>query len=295
MKGYFNNTKPFGQLLTLVGLVVLFFIVGTSIMSIAMVGGAEITDVRFQWLFQAVTQLLTFFLPALIFASLFTDSVRGSLQLDFHAEKWLMAIASIVILICLMPFSDWLAQINDGMHLPERFTELELQLRERSAMSQEIVVGMLSQQGVAALIVNLLVIALVPALCEEFFFRGALQHFFCRWMKNHHVAIIATAAVFSLMHGDIFGFLPRFMLGILLGYLFHYSRSILVNVVVHFFNNALIVILYYLYYQGTTNSNIAEDVHVSGIVVVVGIAFALVIFYALFLRQKSEKQSSNQA
>jgi membrane protease YdiL (CAAX protease family) len=109
---------------------------------------------------------------------------------------------------------------------------------------------MLAGAGVGTLLANLVVIALVPAVCEEFFFRAGMQNLMLRWVKNPHVAIWITAAVFSLFHGEVFAFMPRFIMGAILGYLYLGSNSIVPNMVAHFFNNAMVVVLYWLIARG---------------------------------------------
>ncbi len=99
-------------------------------------------------------------------------------------------------------------------------------------------------------LVNLLMIAILPAIGEEFFFRGILQRLFSEWFKNIHVAIFITAFIFSAIHFQFFGFFPRFLLGLYLGYLFYWSGNLWIPIVVHFINNALVVILAYISANG---------------------------------------------
>jgi membrane protease YdiL (CAAX protease family) len=95
------------------------------------------------------------------------------------------------------------------------------------------------------LLLNLLVIAIVPAIGEELLFRGYLQQSFSNWLSNPHVAIIVTAVLFSAIHLHFQAFLPRFILGVLLGYLFYWSGSLWLPILAHFANNAQAVIISY--------------------------------------------------
>ena len=112
------------------------------------------------------------------------------------------------------------------------------------------IVGTIDFQLVA---INLLVIALIPAIGEELTFRGVLQQALVRGTKNVHVAIILSAAIFSFIHFQFYGFLPRMFLGILLGYLFYYSGSIWTSILMHFVNNGTVVVLAYLDYKGVVD------------------------------------------
>ena len=84
--------------------------------------------------------------------------------------------------------------------------------------------------------------ALVPAICEEIFFRGFLQTTAIHFFKHKHSAVILIALIFSILHGDIFNFIPRFALGIFLGYLFLFSRHIIVPILAHALHNSWVVI-----------------------------------------------------
>mgnify|MGYP002622301121 CR=1 FL=1 len=289
MKEFFRNTKPFGQLVTLLVAIVILFVIASGILTLAMKCGANVLEPHFLLLFQGLIQLLTFLLPALLFAWLFSDDTARFLCLDFSGRKWTLALMGILILACLLPLSDWLAQINDSWHLPENMRTLEEKLRLQSEKSETLIEQFLSLRGVGNLFLNLIVIALIPAISEEFLFRGVLQQWFERWTKNHHLAILITAAIFSLTHGEIFAFLPRFMLGIMLGYLFHYSKSMLVNVSVHFINNAAIVAINYLYKGGIIENNIADEINAPFYVILIGVLIASVIFYRVFLKNNLEQ------
>jgi hypothetical protein len=96
------------------------------------------------------------------------------------------------------------------------------------------------------LVLNLFVLAVIPALGEELLFRGLLQKMFNELFKNKHIAILVTAAIFSAIHMQFYGFIPRMLLGALFGYLLVWSGSIWVPVLAHFFNNAMVVIFSYL-------------------------------------------------
>jgi uncharacterized protein len=95
------------------------------------------------------------------------------------------------------------------------------------------------------LIGNLFTIAFLAAFVEELFFRGMLQQTLTEAKLNHHIAIWITAAVFSAIHIQFYGFLPRMFLGAILGYLFFYTGSIWVSIAAHFVNNALVVLVGY--------------------------------------------------
>lgn len=99
---------------------------------------------------------------------------------------------------------------------------------------------------VAGLIGALFMMALLPGLFEELLFRGALQNLLVRWMKRPLIAIIISSVVFSLVHGTVFSFLSRALLGFGLGWMFFRGKNIWINIMAHFFNNALAVVQLYI-------------------------------------------------
>lgn len=195
-------------------------------------------------LYNALVQLMTFALPVLLVTWMYhCDSQRAFYKLDFGRRSWRLALAGIVVLVLFVPLTDWLAVWNDGWHFSGVWEPFERRLREAGEQSQGMVESLMKE---CHPLLNLLGLALVPALCEELFFRAGIQNLLQKWFKSPHAAIWVTAAVFSLAHGEVFAFLPRFLLGALLGYLYVYGRSLLVNVVAHFVNNAIVVVAYAL-------------------------------------------------
>lgn len=192
----------------------------------------------------AITQVFTFGLPPMIVARMYyRDEVRSFLRFDVSGRYWLLGLAGVVVLMLLMPLTDWLSVWNDGWHWSGMWEAVERELRRVGEMSQTMVELMLRE---CHPLLSLLCVALVPAICEELFFRAGVQNLLQRWFKNVHVAVWVTAALFSLAHGEVFAFLPRFLLGALLGYLYVGGGSLVVNVLVHFVNNAIVVILFWL-------------------------------------------------
>jgi membrane protease YdiL (CAAX protease family) len=98
-------------------------------------------------------------------------------------------------------------------------------------------------------IIALIIMAFLPALCEETLFRGGLQNFLTRGTKMPWLSIIVVSILFSLAHFSFYGFLSRFFLGVVLGALFHYSGKLWLSVLAHFINNALAITVLYISIQ----------------------------------------------
>ena len=197
------------------------------------------------WLsWQALSQVLMFAVPSLVVAWMYyRDEQRQFLRLDFCGRRWLLALAGVVAMLLLVPLTDWLTTWNDAFHLPQALAPVEESLRHAGEVSQGTLEGMMREVDPWA---SLFFVALVPAVCEELFFRAGMQNLLQKWFGNVHAAVWVTAAVFSLAHFEVFAFLPRFLLGGLLGYLYVGGGSLVVNAVAHFVNNAIVVVAYRL-------------------------------------------------
>lgn len=273
--------------MTLLLSLVLFFILFAGATVFVVVLGVDVQATGPMLWMQTLSQLLVFLLPACLCAWLFNHRMADGLRLPFGRANWGHLLAALLLLLLAMPAIDLLTQWNDGWHFGGVWERIEQLLRQQGERSQQLVERFLYRQGVGALVVNLLVLALVPALCEEFFFRGALQNMMQRWLRgNVHAAVWLTAAIFSLAHGEVFAFVPRFALGVLLGYLYVYSGTIWVNVAVHFLNNALVVVCSALFCNGLTSSDWAEEMGFPLWVALAGLTLAAALFWFVFLRRR---------
>lgn len=287
MKQFFENTKPGGRLFALILIFVVCFIITAGVMMVPILVGGNPASL---WL-QAVSQLLSFALPAIIFAYLFHEGTFSYLKMSTPVKSRGI-VGAAVVLLCLIPLSDWLATVNDAWHLPESMSALEAEMRRVGETSQQLLEDFLMRDGVGALVVNLFVMAVLPALCEELFFRGAIQQTLAECFRNRHAAVWLTAAIFSLFHGEMFAFLPRFMLGVALGYLFLYGASLWVNATAHFVNNAIVVVVYYLANRGVVDLEFADSFSSPWYLAAMGLVLASVLFWLFFLRGREKTRES---
>lgn len=251
-----RTAHPFLQLLML-------FAVSFGLMGVASVAsillafvGIDIQAPANLLIMQALIQIISFIGPVALLVYLYhRDEIFPFLRVDFSRRAWLISLIGLVAWGLLMPLMDWSGVWNDSWHFPAPFEPIEDLLRKIGEQSQNIMERLLSGTGIGTLVGNLIVIALVPAISEELFFRSGVQNLMLRWAKNPHVAIWVTAAIFSLLHGEVFAFVPRFIMGAVLGYLYHGSNSMVPNMVAHFFNNSMVVVLYWLIARGVLDIN----------------------------------------
>lgn len=185
-----------------------------------------------------------FILPAFIIAYLF----RSDHYLAFNKKVNSKTIfISIFILVASIPIINSLGALNQSMQLPDWLSGIENWIKEKEENAQNITESFLVMNTLRGLLFNLFMLAVLPAIGEELIFRGILQRIFAEWTRNIHIGILIAGFLFSAMHFQFYGFLPRMILGILLGYLFYWSGSIWIPIVGHFTNNAIAVLFYYFY------------------------------------------------
>lgn len=160
---------------------------------------------------------------------------------------------AFIFVLIIQPVVWLLVYLNSLLPLPEWATSIE---QKAEILIQEL----LCTDQWYTLFANIVVIAIVPAVCEEMLFRGLLQSFFSRRGMNAHLAVWLVSIIFGVVHFQFAGIFARIFLGAVLGYLFHYSRTLWLPIVVHALNNAGSVILYFVQYNltGSTDSTDPE-------------------------------------
>jgi hypothetical protein len=131
---------------------------------------------------------------------------------------------------------------------------IETWIREKEESLNKLTEAFLRMDGIADLLINLFVIGLLAAISEEIFFRGCMQNAFFGWTKNIHAAVWVTAILFSALHLQFLGFVPRLMLGVVLGYLYVWTHSLWAPILFHFLNNGMAVLFAYLVEKGSIPS-----------------------------------------
>lgn len=225
---------------------ILASVVTVALMSIYGQKNINLLPVNVLKVVQISQELLVFVAPALLLVYMFEEypakylTIRSSFSL-----KQLLLVVGIIVFV--QPFINWLGDLNNQLVLPESLAKYEVWLKTTEDSAAKLMERFLSDTSVWGFLSAIFVIAAVAAVCEEFFFRGVLQQLFIKLTSNVHVGILITAAIFSAVHLQFYGFLPRMILGALLGYIFVWTGSIWAAVLAHFINNATVVVFHYLY------------------------------------------------
>lgn len=207
-------------------------------------------------IFAIVQDLLVFILPAVVAAFVATRLPASLLTVNVRPRLFPIIMAIIVMLTSL-PAMELLIEWNNNLHLPESMSGLEESLRNMEDSASTGISALSGGNTVGDLIMGILIIGILTGIAEELFFRGALQNLFMTMPKvKKHFAIWAAAFIFSFMHFQFFGFVPRLLLGAYFGYLIWWTGSVWVPVIAHAFNNSLVVLLSWI----AARSGVAESV-----------------------------------
>ena len=198
---------------------------------------------------QGISSALIFIAPPLILYAVTRNQPMSAIGLRKPNSAWMLLIGAVLMFVSL-PLTNQLTAWNEQMNFGAAFENLEALLKQLEETAGDLTEQMLQVDTIGGLLFNLLVIALIPAIGEELTFRGVLQQSLTRRCKNAHVAVWLSAFIFSFIHFQFYGFLPRMFLGLLLGYLFYYSGSLWTSILMHFINNGSAVVVAYLDYKG---------------------------------------------
>jgi membrane protease YdiL (CAAX protease family) len=258
---FFKDMPPFSKLMVSAGFVLLSMIIFSVIsLGLAMLVYHVKSDVILDPLtniklpgvldslnlMQTISAIGTFILPAFLLALLMSENTFEFLKLNRAAAFNSFLLVSIMVL-AMLPFINWLAELNGRMVLPSFLHGIEQWMRKSEDDNAELTKYFLDMHTRKAVIFNIIMIGLIPAIGEELLFRGVIQKLFLEWTRNKHAAIFITAALFSAMHLQFYGFIPRMLLGVLFGYLLVWSGSLWLPILGHFVNNASAVIFIYLF------------------------------------------------
>ena len=238
-------------LFMLIGMVIVFVFYGTA--GVAYISNPNpvvpeaIVSLKILQICQAIG---LFILPGFLLAMYF--SAKPLNYLGFNKISANLGFLTVLTILFAFPAINLLASLNEQINLPEWMTSME-------EKAQLLTKAFMQVAGFGDIIVNIFMIAILPAIGEELIFRGVLQKLFTQLTGKAIWGIIISAALFSAMHLQFQGFIPRFALGVLLGYLFVWSGSIWLPIIAHFINNSIAIIGYTLIDKGSLPAE-AENV-----------------------------------
>ena len=302
-KGLFEGASPFIQLLMLIFTMLaclLFFMVIGILLAPPLLGisfaelmnsiSGSVTEQNLNLMrYMQVLQGIGFFIiPAFVAAYLFSGNVIQYLNLgritpetrnpkpETRNQKWF--ILTLLLIFAAMPCINLLAALNEMISFPESLSGFEQWLRAFEESARQLTESFLKVNNVGGMFFNIFMIAVLAALGEELIFRGVLQKILVRWTGNVHAGIVISGFLFSLMHMQFYGFFPRWLLGVMFGYLLVWSGTMWLPIFAHFVHNAVAVILSYLIHKGIIPESVEEFGSAVSDVPVTMLAVAICVF-----------------
>ncbi len=274
----FREMKPLSQLMFSAFIVLVVFLavqVVAALIAIplfgmeqlsGMVHGLNLTNQKTIGMlkyFQVCQSLGLFIAPSFLIAWLLHGNSVQYLRLDQPIGGTLVWMV-ILLVIVINPVINFTGALNAKMHLPEWLGSLEEWMRETEDAATRLTDAFLSTKSVGGLLFNLLMIAVLPAFGEELLFRGVIQEILTRWTRSAHWGIWLSAALFSALHMQFYGFVPRMLLAGMFGYLLVWSGSLWLPILAHFVNNAAAVTAMWLSGKSLIDPSVGEIGAASG-------------------------------
>lgn len=227
-------------------LLLVFIFTGTVAASFAAMGLKLMNpdEVTYLKASQVLSLIGLFIFPAVSSAYLFSDNWKKFLYLDkpVRVDK---LIYTGVLALTMQPFLSWMVYWNNQIKFPAFMHGAEVWMQNMEAQMNETVQLLLVTNSFGTFLVNVLIIAVLTAIGEEFFFRGTLQRMLTDGTKKPYLAAIVIGILFSIIHFQFYGFFARAFMGIFFGIMVVNSKSLLLPIVAHAVNNAYGVFMYY--------------------------------------------------
>jgi membrane protease YdiL (CAAX protease family) len=304
MRGFYKDSSPLSKfgLVTLVALLsLLLFLIISAVLAIPFFGIESFSSLMSSSLvfdqenlallkyFQIMQSIGMFIVPSFILALLFGDKIGVYLKLNRKPFLFSAFLATVIVLSA-SPMINLLGLWNAEMSLPDWMSGIEEWMRNSEDAAAKMTELFVHTETLPGLLLNVFMIGLIPAVGEELLFRGVIQRIFTEWSGNKHVAIWLTAILFSALHFQFYGFVPRAILGAMFGYLLILSGNLWLPVIAHFINNTMAVLAYYFYDKGVFQSD--PDTFGVGTKYQIAALFSIVVVIVLFIvYQRYEKRN----
>lgn len=282
----FHNMGGWRQLLAFLFLAFWGYIFASFIIILCIDLSVLESSARVMRLAQMISQICLFLIPPLAFAYICHKNPKSYLKIDTSYRLSFLLLA-ICLIFTIQPIVDFLGYWNGKLALPESLSALENWMKNTEKGVEKTVSLLFSDKSASGLISNLLIMAVMAGLVEEVFFRGCLQQIIQKIAKNQHAAIWITAFIFSAIHFQFYGFVPRLLLGAMLGYLFVWSGSLWVPVIVHTINNIISITFAYFFYGTPKYQEMHEfSFEKYNWIIIAGLVLSTLLILIIYRRRK---------
>lgn len=227
---------------------------------------------------QAMSQVSIFLIPGLVISRLMSGNIAEWQGLRRHIPPASIPLV-LLLAISIIPLTSMTGILNSRMVLPEMFNSLEIWMQAKEQEASDLTRHLIYAANRGGLVMNIIILAVIPAVGEELLFRGVIQQIIQKWTGKGILAVILTALIFSTLHLQFYGFLPRLILGIVFGLLFLWGKSVLIPVIAHFLNNLIPVVVSYSAGWDNLNENLGSYVpaDLASIIIIVVLPVGLLL------------------
>ncbi|HSZ71847.1 MAG TPA: CPBP family intramembrane glutamic endopeptidase [Cytophagaceae bacterium] len=239
-------------------------------------------------LVQGVGMLLGFVVLPLLYLNYFRSYETPSRLLRAVPRQIWYMTASVILLMVSIPMIEQLSLLNKNMSLPDALHSIEDMMNKTEKSAAALTAILVQYNGPFHFLLVFIVVAIIPAVGEELVFRGIVQNELQHIWNNKHLAIWVSGFIFSFIHFQFFGFLPRMLLGVLFGYCYLWTGSLWVPIAMHFTNNALTLVVSAFYKNSFLNTSESENTLFDirfFIAYIVAQAVFLFVYYKLIRQQ----------
>ena len=300
----FREMNPLSQLMFSIFIIItsfLAFIVVSIIIAIPFFGldsmlnlpGIDyINDdegIRILKYFQVVQSIGVFIVPPFILGWLYHGKSTEYLYMN-KPVSFTSVFLVLVLSFAAAPFINFIGEMNSNMRFPEWLSGVEEWMKNTEENAAQLTEAFLKVENIGGLFFNIFMIAFLPAIGEELLFRGVIQRIFTNWTRNFHWGIWISAILFSALHFQFYGFIPRMLLGVLFGYLLVWSGSIWLPIVAHFLNNGIAVVLMFLIDRKVLKPDLEEIGSTADSYYITAISVVLIFVFLVLIKRENSRQ-----
>ena len=241
-----------------------------------------------------VQDIMAFVVPAIAAMAIFYHRPLHVMALD-RSPSWISIGVVIAFYLVSLPAMNWLVDLNESISLPTWMSGIEQWMRSTEDAAAATTDELLNISTLPKLLSSILVVGLMAGLSEEMLFRGALLRTMQDSRLGTHAVVWLVAIIFSAIHMQFYGFIPRMLLGVWLGYLLVWTRSLWVPIIAHTLNNNTVVLFSYLTNVGLVPEGIGDNLGIPAqggfpwlAIISLIASIALVIWANNFYRKKGE-------
>jgi len=227
---------------------------------------------------QAFASLCAFIVAPILFHLVYEKDKLQALNIKPKISIPLI-LTILVLVIIAMPFNSIIIEWNQHWVFPDFMSGFETWAKDKEKQLEVMTRNLTDLHGTGEFIFGLFVFAILPAIGEELVFRGIVQKKFYEASGNIHLAIWFTGFMFSAIHMQFYGLVPRMLLGVMFGYLYYWSKNLSIPMFAHFVNNGFTVLMLYLRNEGLIDIDIEST---DGIPVNAALSSGLVVSVLLF-------------